>query len=241
MYTDGVTGFGKVCSAMFGTYPSWFFGGAGNLTTTAGFNVGIGPYALAATTDGGSNVAIGPTALQASTSGDQNIAVGCMALSAVTTGRQNVAVGYQAGQNMTTGSRSVAIGYSALQNADAQNIAIGYNAGLQLTTGDNNIIIGNSAGQNLATGRANTIVGPTNTGVLPAALSNSIILSDGDANIRADFNFTTPGTWTLASGIAVNHIYNTPVPMPPTTSVASSTGPPQPTLSPLVPRLLELV
>jgi hypothetical protein len=101
-------------------------------------------------------------------------------------GSYNVAIGNGA---LTNGAGAyqcnVAVGYDALLNTSAgQNTGIGHYAGYSITTGLNNTIVGYSvaAQPGIATGNANTIIGANVFDGLPAALSNSIILSDGDGN-----------------------------------------------------------
>ena len=94
---------------------------------------------------------------------------------------------------------------SSLQN----NIAIGQNAG-EVNNSNNNIFIGSAAGQNLTGGTgkhtiigyntglgltggtANTILGSNISG-LTGDLSNNILLSDGDGNVRLQFDGATAG------------------------------------------------
>jgi hypothetical protein len=101
-------------------------------------------------------------------------------------GSYNTAIGHGALSMGTTAHQyNVAVGYNALSNTSGnQNTGMGYYAGWSITTGANNTIAGYSVtaqSLGITTGSANTIIG-ANVGGLPAALSNSIILSDGDGN-----------------------------------------------------------
>ena len=88
----------------------------------------------------------------------------------------------------------------ALGNS-ADIVAIGYQAGADMTDGANgNTMVGANTGRGITTGINNTIVGRV-TG-LSAALSASIILADGNNNIRLDYGKTNASTWTLGAPIA---------------------------------------
>lgn len=88
----------------------------------------------------------------------------------------------------------------ALGNS-ADIVAIGYQAGADMTDGANgNTMVGANTGRGITTGINNTIIGRV-TG-LSAALSASIILADGNNNIRLDYGKTNASTWTLGAPIA---------------------------------------
>ncbi len=122
-------------------------------------------------------------------SGGATTAVGFQALK-VATGADNTAVGNQAGSVATT--------------AAALSL-FGYTTGNDITTGGYNTLIGFNTGRGITTGEKNTIVGASVTG-LSAALSNNVILADGDGNIRAQAD--SSGNWniggTFGAGVAAS-------------------------------------
>ena len=129
--------------------------GNSNTGTAAQFNsnVGIGYQVLFKSTTGGYNVAVGNYAMYYNTGGDSNVAIGYEALLSNTTGYANVAVGEYALDDNTTGSQNTAIGARALilfnnTTSTAGNIvAIGYSAASNYTGSEtNDIVIGNVAG-----------------------------------------------------------------------------------------------
>jgi hypothetical protein len=103
---------------------------------------------------------------------------------ALTTGSNNVAVG-GAQPALTTGSYNVAVGapsHAALTVGIA-NVTIGSFSMPNVTSGNFNTVIGHGSGAGITTGAKNTVIGANVTG-LPAALSNTIIIADGDGNRR---------------------------------------------------------
>lgn len=117
------------------------------------------------------NSAFGVNALVNVSSGGGNTGLGGSTLTAITTGGGNTAVGATARANFNTDG-STAVGYQSLIFSQGNyNTAIGWNSGNALTTGAKNTILGcftgNQGGLNIA------------------ALSNHIVLSDGDGNPRA--------------------------------------------------------
>lgn len=142
--TTGVITIGGVVFAnMIGT-GNCFVGGAGNLTTTGGGNVAVGPSALSANTTGSASVAIGNYALQVNTSGS-NIAIGYQTLFACTTGSANTGVGYSALTSNTTGYYNTAFGVNALQGVTTGNMntAIGFQADVPSATANYQLSICN--------------------------------------------------------------------------------------------------
>jgi hypothetical protein len=165
-------------------------------TTSATNTTAVGNQALYSTTSGINNVAVGtatgytnstgsyntwmggrdPTNSKApgydNTTGSNNSAFGTGALASNTTASNNTAVGYQAGYSTTTGTH---------------NVALGYLSGYSNTTGTYNSYIGIGAGYSMTTGSKNTIVGNFSgnaSSVDIRTLSNSLVLSDGDGNVR---------------------------------------------------------
>ena len=113
-----------------------------------------------------------------------NIAVGHLALTSTAGGLNNTAVGTQALYSNITGANNLAVGYQSLYNNDGNNnTAVGKSALYDLTTGTFNTILGCNTGLGITTGEKNTIIGANVTG-LSSALSNTIILADGDGNQR---------------------------------------------------------
>jgi hypothetical protein len=166
-------------------------------TATGNYNTALGAYAATATTTGQANSFSGYSAGARNTTGSYNSVVGYNAyadplllgtfgtgsyncalgnatLISNTTGAGNIAIGTQSLGANTTGSYSTSVGYNAgLVVVGATNAFFGYNAGSTMTSGNYNVIIGSYTG-------ASTPI--SNTG------SNYIVLSDGQANVRAYWN-----------------------------------------------------
>lgn len=188
--------------------------GGSNLVHTTGndglYNTGVGINALTANTKGDANTAVGSYALRDNTTGRDNTATGTAALLSNTTGIWNTASGTAALRGNTTGNYNTALGGYAMVNTTpgtltgSHNTAVGYrsmddittgnrntvvgsvdsiDAQGRITTGSNNTFVGYSTGGGIITGGKNTILGANVSG-LPAALSNNIILADGDGNQR---------------------------------------------------------
>lgn len=170
--------------------------------TTGEQNIAIGILSLASNTTSSNNLAIGSYSLLSNTSGSSNMGLGYQSLKNNTTGSENIGIGYNSGIAGTTGSNNISIGNSALFTATTggQNIAIGNITGYDITTATNNTFIGYNTGRGITTGVSNTIIGGSITG-LAAALSNNIILADGDGVKRLQFDNT--GALTL-TGPAVS-------------------------------------
>lgn len=172
---------------------NYFFGPAGNLTTSGTNHTAVGAGALVAITSGGNSTAVGQNALHALTTGEANTAMGTNALGAVVAADNNIAFGRSAQQNNVSGSGNAALGRSALflNTTGFYNTAVGFNAlhDLDITANDgsgNNTAIGKSAGLGIVTGVSNTIIG-ANITVASSSLSNNIIIADGDGVIRLQF------------------------------------------------------
>jgi hypothetical protein len=126
------------------------------------------------------NVAIGNNALLVTT-GSKNFAMGSEALSSNTTGQANIGIGTSALQQNTTGESNTAIGDSAAQfSSGSFNTFIGANSGYRVT------------------GSFNTILG-TYQGVAGEKIDNNIILSDGQQNVRAQYD----GDWQFKDNVNV--------------------------------------
>jgi uncharacterized protein YaiI (UPF0178 family)/uncharacterized coiled-coil protein SlyX len=156
--------------------------GAQPLAVGNSISVAIGIGAMRFASGSNQNVAIGNNALLI-TSGSKNFAMGSEAMSSNTTGANNVAIGTSALQNNTTGDSSTAIGDSAAQFASgSQNTFIGQYSGYNVT-GSNNVIIGSYRG------------------VAGEVISNNIILSDGQQNVRAQYSGSA---WSFQDNIKFN-------------------------------------
>ena len=135
------------------------------VTDDAGYNTGIGRYALNAVT-GDDNTAIGYSALGAVQGGAGNVAVGGNALGSVT-GGYNVGIGYAAGKGQ--GNHGAAI------TSGSNNVVIGKKADVLTANADNQIVIGADAigkGANIA------VIGNTSITEVYAA-------EDGEATLYA--------------------------------------------------------
>jgi lysophospholipase L1-like esterase len=192
-----------------------------NRNTTGSNITGVGNYALYLNTTGVNTCAFGNLCLYQNTTGNNNCGFGYGSLYGNLTGSQNAAFGYDAlngnnadyntgvgyacFQSNVSGTQNAAFGAYAASLATNNNItSIGYNSFSDLTTGDSNTALGTLTGGGVTTGRANTIIGAAVRG-LAAGLSNSIILADGDGNIRLDYNKTTTGYWNVAgTGLIVS-------------------------------------
>uniref|UniRef100_UPI003784593F tail fiber domain-containing protein n=1 Tax=Daejeonella sp. TaxID=2805397 RepID=UPI003784593F len=170
--------------------------------TTSNQSIGIGYNALQKLTTGYGNTSIGSGALPVITSGGDNVGIGMASLYNSLTPSYNVGVGNESlyGSN---GNYNTGIGYKALKmstivanNIGTNNIGVGYQTLSTLTSGKYNTVIGNNGGTGLTTGNYNTILG-VQTANLSEALSNNIIISDGQGNVRAQHNGTTG--WTLGT------------------------------------------
>ncbi len=186
----------------------YFFGGAGNLTMTGADNVAVGYQAVASNTSGIRNTAVGTQALFSNTGSSFNTVMGYQALYNGTFGDNNTVMGHTAMYNNYNGDQNVAIGGDALySNYDGNdnvavgvlalnnnstgdfNTALGMSAIRNLQSGHRNTVIGYNSGLGLSTGSNNTIIGASVTG-LSAALSNNIIIADGQGNQRINVEST---------------------------------------------------
>ena len=139
---------------------SAYLGFAGNTTTSATFNTGVGFGALVQVTTGGQNTAIGAQALSGNLGGSANTAVGYESMMQGASGVSNTAVGNNSLQ-VNTGNLNSAFGASALsQNTSGvENAAVGGNAMLENTTGGGNAAVGAFALGNNTTGIRNIAIG----------------------------------------------------------------------------------
>ncbi|QPH39335.1 beta strand repeat-containing protein [Pedobacter endophyticus] len=149
-------------------------------TTTGSQNTGLGVSSMFSNSSGSSNTGIGANVLLSNTTGSFNVAIGERSLAFNQTGAYNTSIGAYTGQNSTTSGT-----YS---------------------TGSYNTYLGYGTGDGIITGGKNTILGANVSG-LPAALSNNIILADGDGNQRiriSDNGNTGIGILTPQSRLDIN-------------------------------------
>jgi hypothetical protein len=127
--------------------------GAGNLTMSGGFNVGVGYSALKVNAGGNFNTANGAGALLNNTSGNDNTAIGFNSMGLSYSGNNNTVCGAYALANNLSGSNNIALGYLAGTGITGNfNIDIG-NSGVGT---DNNIIrIGSGQTQTFIAGVLN--------------------------------------------------------------------------------------
>lgn len=158
--------------------------------TSVDNNTGVGTNALKFCTTGAENTSVGAVASLGNTTGAGNCSFGHNALRRTTSGNFNVALGQGAVYNNLSGEHNIGIGKSALHFCDGNaNIGIGNNAMWDNYGGSGNVCIGDNTGLGLLTGSKNTIIGSNVTG-LTAALSNNIIIADGDGNQRINVSST---------------------------------------------------
>lgn len=165
------------------------------LNTTAGFNTGIGAFALASVTSGASNTGVGNVALASTTTGSNNSGIGDNAGAALTTGNRNNAQGSEALGSMVYGSDNTAMGDNAMQfvvggdqntamgaqalasstnMAFSGSVALGYQAGYW-STANNQFWVDNTQRTDLATAKANALM----YGVFGAAAINQTLAING--------------------------------------------------------------
>jgi hypothetical protein len=194
-------------------------GGFLNNLTSGRDNIMIGYEAGYSIQNGTGNIGIGSNALSACYSGSNNFCLGLNSGSSIGVGTSNVGLGNSTLHAATNDNGHVAIGYSALPsiNGGQFNVAIGYEALFSLASGNYNTAIGQGAGLSLSgSEQYNTLIGCW----FGAAGINSVIaLSDGQRNVRLDYNYTISSLWTFAAPIAVPGAAN---PVLTTTSAVTS-------------------
>jgi len=129
-----------------GSSSSFFIGtNAGNLTTTAINNTGVGYGCLNGLTTGTSNTAIGHQSSFFLTTGSSNVAIGKDSLTFTTIGAQNTVVGVSAYAQNTIGSNNTGVGWIVGGVSGSNNTALGSQAGRSLTTYNNCVFVGSLA------------------------------------------------------------------------------------------------
>lgn len=172
---------------------NYFFGPTGNLTASAGNNIGLGANsALSALTSGAFNTGIGGGTLAGVTSGTQNIAVGYGALQSGNV-LSSVAVGVNAGNAGAT--QLTAVGWQAgYAVTGLYNTIIGESAtGGTLTSGAHNTLLGGDADVTSATSSYRTVIGAGASGTS----DNTVTLGRGADTVMIPGNINVAGTVTL--------------------------------------------
>jgi hypothetical protein len=178
--------------------------GAGNATSIATGNIGVGPGVLASISTGANNTALGRNALNTAETAANNTALGFSALQDATAGG-NTAVGSNAAKDLTTGTLQTVVGAHAFDvfltgtlntvvgaNAGGaltsgnHETLIGANAGLSLSSGDQNTLIGSGAGSFLQDGERNVIIGAVAASLLTEGSDNIYIATPGGAAIESN-------------------------------------------------------
>jgi len=159
-----------------------FIGNSVGRNISGSYNIGIGDssFSNATANTGTSNIAIGRNVMTAVVSGTNNTCIQEGAFANNTSGSWNVGVGFTAGQNNTTGSNNTFVGTKS---------GLGTNASYNTFIGS---YFNTVSGNGITSGSFNTILGSQISG-LSASLSNNIILSDGQGNMRLVFDNTGSG------------------------------------------------
>jgi hypothetical protein len=186
----------------FGSYSNQnvFLGFAGNTSTTAAGNTGVGPQALFANTTGTQNTASGGFALHSNTKGHDNTANGAGALYTNSTGAYNTANGSLALYH-NTGGTNVATGYEALYTNDSgySNLAEGYQAMYQNQSGYGNVAEGYQTLFGNTTGFSNTGVGANAGQTTTTGFFNTSLGYEAGPASGGLFNTTTVGAFASAA------------------------------------------
>jgi hypothetical protein len=184
------------------TLNNYFFGGAGNLTMTGGYNAANGTYSLYANTTGYGNVATGFNSLRYNTTGSSNVANGYQALLANTTGSSNTANGLDVLLSNTTGSNNLAEGFQAGYNSVtplqtmSNSTFLGYGANSSVDGVTNSTAIGNGA---QVTASNQMVLGNTSVTqtLLNGTISGTSLLFTASSTIG---NGTQAGGLTISGG-----------------------------------------
>lgn len=168
-----------------GTSTNFFFGlDAGNFTSTANNNYGIGESALAGLTTGVYNFGAGYKALIFNNSGSYNFVLGMNSAQGLTTASYNTIVGNWAGNKLNVvgtadynvfissfagaycrGNRNILFGMRTGEGLNTAAspfndvIAIGFQAGRYIYNGEKNLYLGTQSGYNDSTGSGNIALG----------------------------------------------------------------------------------
>lgn len=185
--------------------------------TSGAQNTAVGSDAMSSVVSTSFNTAVGAEALPGGGGGSNSVLGYRAGYSISSTGQNNVIIGREAGRDIFNGSGNTAVGAYALLTSGASvsnNTAVGHNTGQSLTFGAGNTFIGHSAGFNTTNGQNNLYIGARGSNALGSGhamtsgsrnvivgsfsgnentldirtLSNQVILSDGDSNVRLHFN-----------------------------------------------------
>lgn len=142
---------------------------------TAGFNVGVGLFALQWISTGTENTGVGADACLSCTTAIHNTAVGANALGGdfdppsvtgtAVTGSENTAVGYVSLLGVTTGFNNTCVGANSCFNGvpssmtGSNNIGIGWSALFEIESATNNIAMGILALGDLTSSSNNIVIG----------------------------------------------------------------------------------
>jgi len=197
----------------FGTNSVFLGIGAGNLTQSIGYNIGIGPLTLVGATSGNTNVAIGFQALKHLTTGFDNTAIGTNNLLALTTGSRNVAIGGESVlSSVTTGTDLIGIGNASMSalTTGTFDIGIGTNSSGGLIDGSYNLSIGDSALLSNIHGSFNVAIGKGTLRLVATALNSGenigIGYTAGDVITTGTANVCIGSSANVSIGTLVNSI-----------------------------------
>ena len=191
---------------------NYYFGSAGNLTTTGTYNTAVGDLSgvnLGVAANGNTfvgaltgcqnqtgtrNTFVGAYSGQgvagAYTGSDSNVGVGCYSLYNIVSNTDgNTAVGTLAGYNSSTGTYNVFVGmgagygFAGVYAGSNYNVAVGYRAGYDIGAAAlNNTLIGAYAGENLTTGDGNVLLGYS-AGSAITTESNKLYIANSSAGV----------------------------------------------------------
>ena len=195
---------------------NYYFGSAGNLTTTGTYNTAVGDSAGVSLTTGAYNMFVGGNAGRFTTEGADNLCIGMNCGMNNQTGLSNVFLGSNAGNGpagvYTGANYNIGIGYTALYQVTTNsvgNTAVGKSAGYNSSTGTCNVFVGMEAGYGsggVYTGADyNVCVGYRSGYSLVAdADSNTLIGTNSGRAYGAD-ELTAVGMWSLGNCTGVGN------------------------------------
>ena len=180
---------------------------AGNFTSSAFADTGVGVQALGSNTSGEDNTANGYQALFSNTSASDNTAIGYQALYFNKIANNNVAIGSQALYANTNGGGNTAVGVGALDSntSGGGNTAIGLGAMDANTNGNFNTAVGDSALSNNTRGTGNIALG-FSAGINITTGGNNIDI--GNSGVAGDTNIIRIGLTGTQTNTFIAGIYN---------------------------------
>jgi hypothetical protein len=183
---------------------SIYLGSGAGVSSTGGYNIGVGIQALSKSTSGGYNTATGYRALYNTTTGYQNVAYGFASLFSNVTNSQNVAYGSYALYNNTADQNAAVGDYSLYYNTTGTfNSALGANALFNNTTGSYNAADGGNAMFTNTTGSYSAGSG------FGALYSNTTGSMNSGFGFKSQYTNTTGGN-NVSLGYSAN-FYGNPV------------------------------